>query len=384
MDRPRRGWVRGPAWDLACLHFGWVAFYLLLVFGLGIDGRWSAGGVAGAGREPGLGAALTIALGASYVHRHYTFLIVYGDRDTYARHRGIFTVGAAAAFVLVALAYRGRSWLVFDVPGLDRPVSAWMLTLVATGAWNVWHTIMQRHGIHRVYAGLVRRVDAEAGARIGGPAQGRRDKVLLWSLVATVAVLVLMFRTSTFAGIGNARRLLALSQPWLGGAAGWSVLVAGVAWLGWIGAAWVRCEFGASLPAIARLPRLAAWFATLTLLAVFVVHGPVVGYLCFGTAHALEYVAFVHHFGRQKFAGRDDHGPPAGVLPVVLRHATVSAPLLIAALLAVYWLLLDARTTELFLVHYTATSLLHFWYDGLIWKVSKPAVSRPLGIEPGK
>ena len=62
----------------------------------------------------------------------------------------------------------------------------------------------------------------------------------------------------------------------------------------------------------------------------------------------------------------------------------VARVMLVAALLAVYWLLLDARTTELFLVYYTATSLLHFWYDGLIWKVSKPAVSRPLGIEPGK
>ena len=36
-------------------------------------------------------------------------------------------------------------------------------------------------------------------------------------------------------------------------------------------------------------------------------HGPITGYLCFGVAHAVEYVFFFHVFGQRKFAGR----PPA-------------------------------------------------------------------------
>ncbi|MCZ6616861.1 MAG: L-2-amino-thiazoline-4-carboxylic acid hydrolase, partial [Gammaproteobacteria bacterium] len=78
----RSAWLRDPLFDSACLAYCWVPFYLFLVFGLGIDGEWSASG-SGGDREPGLGTAMFIALGITYVHRHYTFLLVYGDRETY-------------------------------------------------------------------------------------------------------------------------------------------------------------------------------------------------------------------------------------------------------------------------------------------------------------
>jgi len=381
----RTPWVRGPAWDLGLLNFGWLPFYVLLTLGLGIDGRWSAGGMAGAGREPGLGLALTIALGVSYVHRHYTFLIVYGDAETFAARRRAFALGPAFAFVLVALAYRFRDALMLELPAAltsvwtQRPVSvsAWVLVLVVTGGWNVWHTLMQRHGIHRVYAGLTRRVTRDANTTIAAPAHGRRDRRLLWSLVALTAVVVLSFRGSTFGGIGNARRLLAVAEPVRTGVVGWSVFAAALGLAVAVSANWWRHERAAGLAARTHAPRLSAWASTVALLAVFVVHGPVVGYLCFGTAHAIEYVAFVHHFGVRKFAADERRD----LLALVLRHAVISAPIIIALLVLAYWALRDARHTELFLVYYTATSLLHFWFDGMIWKVSRPAVAKPLGIE---
>jgi hypothetical protein len=40
----------------------------------------------------------------------------------------------------------------------------------------------------------------------------------------------------------------------------------------------------------------------------------------------------------------------------------------------------DYRATLFFPVYYSATSLLHFLYDGWIWKVRRPEVARPLGI----
>jgi hypothetical protein len=112
------------------------------------------------------------------------------------------------------------------------------------------------------------------------------------------------------------------------------------------------------------------------LLGVFVVHGPIVGYLCFGVAHALEYVAFVHHFGQQKFA---QSGAP-GLTAALLRRPLLTAPLVIGVLLGAFILLGDHRTADVYLVYYMGTSLLHFLFDGWIWKVRRPEVRRPLGV----
>jgi hypothetical protein len=128
-----------------------------------------------------------------------------------------------------------------------------------------------------------------------------------------------------------------------------------------------------------RVPRLSFLASTIALLIVFVVHGPIIGYLCFGTAHAIEYVFFLHHFGRRKFAQRPDD---TGVVARMLRHPLRWAPVLVGSLLAAFLLLRDVQDTEAWLVYYTATSLLHFLYDGWIWKVRKPEVARPLGLQP--
>jgi hypothetical protein len=127
----------------------------------------------------------------------------------------------------------------------------------------------------------------------------------------------------------------------------------------------------------ARVPRWSFLSSTLALMLVFVIHGPIVGYLCFGTAHAIEYVFFLHHFGRRKFGQTPGD---RGIVARMLRRPVVWAPVLVGALLAVFWLLRDFRDTEAWLVYYTATSMLHFLYDGWIWKVRKPEVARPLGL----
>ena len=359
-------WLRGVVWDVGLLGWGWVPFYLFVVGVLGLTGEWSAAGRAGA--EPGLGLAILVALAINYVHRHYTFFLVYGDRETFNEGRGWFTWGPAIAFVAVALAYRSSAELRLPVPGVEGGVSPWALVLVANGAWNVWHTIMQRYGIGRVYAG-------KAGGGLQSPEHGRRDRRLLWVSALWIAVVVLTFRQSTFDGIGNARRLLAALSPWLSGTPGRAVLF-GVS-AAWVAAVvdWARVEFRA---AASRGPRWVFMGSTAALLAIFVVHGPVIGYLCFGTAHALEYVAFVHHFGRRKF--RVDQPDRKGLVVTMLRNPLVSAPLAAGALMLAFVLLAPHRRTEAYLVYYTATSMLHFLFDGLIWKVRRPSVARPLGL----
>lgn len=141
----------------------------------------------------------------------------------------------------------------------------------------------------------------------GADSAGQRLAPWMGLLLVTGAT---MFRPSTFAGIGNARRLLRAIDPLLHGAIGWSVLIAVV--------------------------------------------------------------------GRLKFASRDPSR--RGVVAGMLARPLLSGPVFAIVLAGVFFALADHRNSEPYLVYYTATSLLHFLYDGWIWKVRKPEVARPLGL----
>ena len=347
-------WLRSPLWDLACLGFCWLPFYLWVVFGLGLDG-WTTSPSA-------LALATFVALAITYVHRHYTFILVYGDKGTFSRHSRDFIIAPILAFALIGSmrALRG-----VDLSG----VSPWMLVLVVVGLWNVWHTVMQRYGILRVYAG-------RSGGGLAARAHGRRDLALLWSTVVLTAAVVVALRAETFAGHPNAARVLRVFEGGLGGS-GLGILLAGVGvvWLA-VFARWLRHELRAE-PIAGRGPRILFLASTASLFAVFIVHGPIVGYLCFGVAHALEYVAFVHHFGERKFA-RD----PAqrGLVARWMRQPWIFGPLLSGALLLLFFVLRDYRRTDVYLAYYMGTSALHFLFDGWIWKVRTPAVGAHLGV----
>lgn len=358
-----RAWLRNACWDLGCLAFCWLPFYLWAVFGLGLDGSWAAG------QTRGLALATAVALAATYVHRHYTFVLVYGDRDTFRLRTRDFVLAPLLVFAIVGAcrglygASRGDSWAWFGT-------AAWWTVLITVGVWNVWHTLMQRYGILRIYAG-------KAGHGLQARDHGRRDLAVLWTSVILVSWLTVMFRASTFAGQANARRALKIVGPWLDGVWPWVVLaVLAGAWVVTF-SAWLRHELRAELAWRTRLPRWLFLASTLVLLAVFVVHGPIVGYLCFGVAHALEYVAFVHHFGQQKFARGPEARSPAALL---LRRPLMTAPLLIGGLLLAFVLLYEQRRADVYMVYYMGTSTLHFLFDGWIWKVRRPEVRAPLGV----
>ncbi|HFE44780.1 MAG TPA: hypothetical protein ENJ18_04690 [Nannocystis exedens] len=355
-----RAWLRSPWWDLCCLGFCWVPFYLWLVFGLGLDGSW------GRAATPALGLAMVVALAITYVHRHYTFILVYGDAGTFSRHSREFVIAPIVTFALLALmrALRGVD--------LVAGISPWMIVLVSVGLWNVWHSVMQRYGILRVYAG-------RSGGGLEVQAHGRRDFRLLWVTVLLIAVIVLVFRAATFAGHANAARVLRVLQalgPLLEGPWPWLVFVASVLLWTAVFISWLRCELRADVRG-GRAPRLLFLLSTAALFSVFIVHGPIIGYLCFGVAHALEYVAFVHHFGERKFGRKLGD---QGLVARWMRRPWVFGPLLSGALIVVFVLLRDHRRSDVYLVYYMGTSILHFLFDGWIWRVRTPEVGTPLGL----
>lgn len=357
-------WIRNPVWDTALLALPWAPFYLWFVYGL----RLGEGGgevLVFGERTWALTLATFVVLAITYVHRHYTFVLVYGDPQTFSANARAYLV---APLVLFGALWLARSDVTLVTLGRLR-VSAWQIALVTSGTWNVWHTVQQRYGIFRVYAG-------KAGGGLESRAHARRDQLLTWSLVVAVALVLLVFRRSTFLGHESAQQALAVALPIV--TSPMFMLLAAVLSIGVLTVVigWVRAEIAAPLTLRQRVPRLTFLASTLALFAVFVVHGPIVGYLTFGTAHALEYLAFVHHFGERKFAARPDARSVAAML---LRRPIVVAPLLAGGLLLLYVGLQPVADTEVYWVYYLGTSMLHFLYDGWIWKVRKPEVAQPLG-----
>lgn len=353
-----RPWLRSPLFDVGLLAFCWVPVYVWVVFGLGLG--WD--GLGGQPLHPAYEReavllAVAVVLGLTWVHRHYTFLLVYGDGATFRERAGRYVLAPIAVFgACTYLATRTGTWTLGGV--VFEPV---VLMALTAGLWNVWHTVQQRYGILRAY-----------GGRAGGPlreaAHGRRDRALLWVTLAFVAVALPWLRPTTFTLHPSARRVMFELRPFTEHPAYLVALVAVTLGLVAVAAWWWRHERRAQVD---RLPRWTFLASTMLLFAVFLVHGPVVGYLCFGAAHALEYLAFVHHFSERRFAGER-----RSVAAVFLGRPLVFAPLVIGLFGLAYLAFREQRGTVAYLVYYTGGSLLHFLYDGWIWKLRRPAVRR--------
>jgi hypothetical protein len=333
------GWLRSPLWDASLLSFGWVPFYLWVACNplFGANGR--------------LGAVLVVALALNFLHRHYVLLLVYGDRDVFDERRRAYVAAPFIAFVAVAT---------LVLSGLPAGKE---LLLGALGTWNVWHVIQQRYGLLRAYA-------ARARGGLETREASRRDFRVLWAAVLLTAPLVVLGQRSVIESRPEAEPIFSVIGPWLAPPIVATIAAAFAALFAAAFVAWARGE--ANARPVARLPRYVFLGSTFALLAVFVVHGPVVGYLVFGVAHSVEYLAFVHHFGERKYKGTAS-GAAARLLGDVRR-----APILLAPLFLAYVLLHAHRFTLAYITYFSTTSALHYLYDGWIWRLREPKVSDPL------
>ncbi len=338
-------WLANAPIDLA-MAFGWLPFYAWLL------STPVVGDVADAAYLPALKLAAVVALSVNFVHRHFVYFLFFGDAQQRARHPRALWL---APLVVIGLVLPTRLW--------SPPVFA--VVAAAFAAWNVWHTLMQRHGIARAYA-------VKGGGGLDDGAHARRDVRLLWALAVCTAVCVVMFRQDTFYGradraLAGIHVVVAQEHPSIG----WALLAVASLMATAMLIPWVRAEAQAS-PRVGRAPRLVFWASSLCLLGVFVVHGPIVGYLVFGFAHSIEYILFVYLFSHHRIA-RGDTAPSARTFGSAISLVTLSA-----VLFALFAAARQVWMVPLFVVYYTATSALHYFYDGLIWKMRRPEVRAPI------
>jgi Tfp pilus assembly protein PilF len=280
----------------------------------------------------------------------------YGDRALFDRFKIRFVV-APLAILAVCI------WSsVYNIQAVQ---------LVAM-AWGIWHGMMQTYGFCRIY-------DAKASAKAA--ARARMDLALCFAWFSAAVLLSPMrFRT-----------LLELyyesGGPVIASAAVDAIRLAVIIALGvvTIGFLWRqfsdwRAGRGASPIKITLLASSIAfwWYCNNG------VQNILVGIALFEVFHDVQYLAIVWIYNRTRVERDESIG---GFMRFVFRRSGALIGVYVGLVLAYGAIgLTQSAITAEWIRHVligvvTASALLHFYYDGFIWKVREPETRTMLGIE---
>jgi hypothetical protein len=294
----------------------------------------------------------------SLLHQPLTLLLVYGDKAQFTLHRRLFIWTPLIAFPLLAAVLLMRLWILV-------PVAA---------AWQIYHTQQQRYGLLRIYG-------RKSG--YGTPILDRLIAYIpLGSVIAAVAFLPSVSeQLPRFAhGLGGDYskevRILIEARPLLI----WILLPLIVA-TGVVLLRYGQQEAAAFRSGIANPAKWNYLVSSFALLLGLVLN-PLAGVVSYAAAHAIEYVVVVH----RTLISRYGKGVPArSPLATLAGNSLRRAALLVGffGIFAIVDLQMHGvlpRRTYLTIVY--AIGLMHFLYDGFIWKSRKPVVAAAFGVGP--
>ncbi len=323
-------WIISPAADLALLIVTPLAIVPLTL--LVARSYWSVERI-----------SLFVVAFASIGHHVPGFLRAYGDRELFARFRWRFLL--APPVVVVA------AWLVAQTR-----LSGLVLLLLL---WSTWHVLMQTYGMLRIY-------DLKRG--LGTAPRARRD---FWLCIALFGC-GLVFSDVRLLTIGEIawRVGLPMLTPFVVTALRASVGVGAIVAL------------GAYLLELAHDYRAGqvVWTKLLLLLTTGGLYWlcgmngiPVLlGVAMFEVFHAIQYDALVWAYDRRLGA---KVGSRLGPLRAIFERREWFAAIYVAAIAGygVFRLLAEdvaaSRVQTILFAVLTASTLLHFYFDGFIWKV---------------
>jgi hypothetical protein len=127
--RPQQNWVLSPGWDLATIIAApliWMAVFGLLVPFVGIE------------------ALVTFFAVFNVAHHLPTFLRIYGDRDLLRRFRWNILLAPIIPFSFIFL---GTFYLLLN----HRPEAIITYLFIILLLWDPWHFLMQEYGFARIY-----------------------------------------------------------------------------------------------------------------------------------------------------------------------------------------------------------------------------------------
>ena len=247
--------------------------------------------------------------------------------------------------------------------------------VVVAVVWNIWHVYMQKYGIMRMY----------------NAKSGHKDKVPGW----VDRLLIFAWLPLYFAYLGPRYKHLVVENfkkgektvvPFIEAVEQieWILLPAGIALVVFAVGAFLYWEH--KVNGLKNAPRL--WMAggTTVLSSMFLVVDPVKVYLAYAFSHAVEYMVFVWAFQRRRYREELEHKP---LLGRILKHPAMAYLAFIVVLAVAFTYLkyygkyifveedrpkfLDYNATTWFFYWTVFQSLVHFYFDGFLWKMRLPS-----------
>ena len=282
----------------------------------------------------------------------------YGDRALFQRFRWRF-ICAPIFLVLVCAAFS-----LWDLKGI---------VLVAF-VWGVWHGMMQTYGFCRIY-----------DAKVGSFAEFTRrlDFALCGIWFATAVLLSPQRMTDTLESYYAAGG--PFIPPNLLGAAQQGLLALAVAVSGvflvnffWM---WMQGKRPSPVKLVLLVTSISFWWYCNNIVA-----SVLVGIALFEVFHDVQYLSLVWIYNRKRVESDSSIG---GFMRFVFRRSGALVGVYVGLVLAYGGLSLSKSYVDIEAVKriltgvVTASALLHFYYDGFIWKVREKSTRQSLGISGG-
>src|SRR5216110_2967418 len=320
---------------------------LLVPIFIGAQGLWAAEDI-----------YLFVAAFGAMGHHLPGMIRAYGDRALFQRFRYRFI--CAPIFLVVVCA----AFSVWDLKGI---------VLVAF-IWGVWHGMMQTYGFCRIY-------DAKVGSF--APLTRRIDFALCGIWFATAVLLSSQRMTDTLESYylaGGPFIPPGLFRGAQQGLFGLALAVSGVFLANFIWM-WIRGKRPSPVKLVLLITSISFWWYCNNIVA-----SVLVGVALFEVFHDVQYLSLVWIYNRKRVESDRSIG---GFMGFVFRRSGALVGLYIGLIFAYGALGYYKSSIGIDVVKriltgvVTASALLHFYYDGFIWKVREKSTRQSLGIGGG-
>lgn len=280
----------------------------------------------------------------------------YGDRALFSRFRTRFLV---APVVLLAASI-WSSW--YDIQAIQ---------LLALG-WGIWHGMMQTYGFCRIY-------DSKASA--SGAARARADFWLCFTwFIAAVLLSHMRFRTCLdlyYESGGPVISPNAVSTIRIALIGVLAVVTGFFLWQQW--SHWRSKKWASPIKLILLISSIAFWWYCNN-----GVQNILVGIALFEVFHDVQYLSIVWIYNRSRVE-RDQS--VTGFMRFVFRKSGSLIGIYVGLVFAYGAIAFTTSGASALWIRHsligivTASALLHFYYDGFIWKMREPQTRSMLGID---
>ncbi|MAT39332.1 MAG: hypothetical protein CL946_06985 [Ectothiorhodospiraceae bacterium] len=323
----KKYWIQNPRFDLTYFTFGWIIVFLAFM------------------SLPNYSNALIIiVLLFNFVHRHLTMALVYGQKEEFVKRKMSYILMPVAFAVITVISILA---------------GVFKLLLAISVAWTMYHVIAQKYGFTRIYS------------RKAGYGKAWIDKGIIYSWVVYLIFALAEKNRGVLEQYQAGQTILNAVGEYLPILTLVSYAALAVAVYFTVVYAYEEFKNRDKI----SLPKNLFVLSILFLYAILF-YDLIVGYVVFGFSHAIEYIAFVNIFVHSKYTKRAEN---TSLFSKVSRKQWIYSGGFSLFLAGVCYLGIKFDENAL-AIYITGSSFLHFIYDGWIWKLRKPEVSKPLDI----